>query len=713
MGITIAAGIRADAVLNFRTLIRGVAAISANFEPESRFDDAQAHLRAGDAAGALSICDVGLKEWPGDANFLCLAARANLLLKKTDKARDLLEEAIRLHPDFAVAHDVFGDLMFSLGYADAAIRAYEQALRLDPARPAIITKIEKIEELKKHPGRQVESRGRGSAPARRMAFEDEINTALAHRRAGEPHKAETIYRDILNRDRDHVEAARLLAGIAVENNKLRDAEVFLRHAAIKAPDYVRLWVDLANVLREQDRHDEALECVEKALALAPDLAESHMLYATVIGALGDHEGAIRSFRKALEISPEKSGAMCNIGHHLKTIGRQDESIAMYRQCIAVNPDHAESYWSLANLKTFQFEQLEVETMLELLSEAKLADNSRAQIHNALGLHFEREQEYDRAFRHFEQCNLITRKAETYDPVDNEDIHDRAISIFTPDFIDANDGNGCEDVSPIFIVGLPRSGSTLIEQILASHSQVDGTHELGELGRTVQAFRRASGKGLNFPEIAQEIATESWSGLGEDYISATMKYRAGAPFFIDKNPNNYLLTGLLRLALPNAKVINARRHPLDSCLGSYKQLFASGQPFSYDLEEVGEYYLQYQRLMDHWHQLLPGFVLDVQYENVVTDLEAQVGRILEFCGLPFENGCLRFYETDRAVKTASSEQVRRPIYASSVNLWRNYEIHLDELIRVIEPVLVNLPLADSPAILSDSQATSPHPVEFLQ
>jgi hypothetical protein len=236
--------------------------------------------------------------------------------------------------------------------------------------------------------------------------------------------------------------------------------------------------------------------------------------------------------------------------------------------------------------------------------------------------------------------------------------------------------------------LPRSGSTLIEQILASHSRVEGTHELHDLSKVIRTIRRRTPGQAPFPEILAKFRAGGWERLGRQYIERTAKYRSGAACFIDKNPNNFIFAGVIRLAMPNAKIINARRHPLDSCLGSYKQLFASGQPFSYDLTELGEYYLQYQRLLDHWHKAMPGGIIDVHYENVVADLESEVRRLLDFCGLPFERSCLDFHATDRAIKTASSEQVRRPIYATSVNLWRHYEEHLGELIEVLQPLLLN-------------------------
>ncbi len=260
-----------------------------------------------------------------------------------------------------------------------------------------------------------------------------------------------------------------------------------------------------------------------------------------------------------------------------------------------------------------------------------------------------------------------------------------IKVFDKQFIQSCEGRGAVDPSPIFIVGLPRSGSTLIEQIIASHSQVEGTHELNDLARTVHSIPQA-GKTDRFPENLPNMEPHLWSKFGDYYLQRTMKFRDGSPRFIDKNPNNFTYVGLLHLILPNAKIINARRGPLDSCFGSYKQLFAKGQSFTYDLTEIGEYYLQYQRLMDHWQQVLPGKVLDVQYEDVVADLETQVRRILEYCELPFEQACVDFHQTNRAVKTASSEQVRQPIYSSSVNLWKNYEDNLGELIEVLKPLL---------------------------
>lgn len=660
--------------------------VSEPANSQQDFTRASAHLRDGSAQLATEVCDASLRRFPGDANMLCLSAKASLALQNFSAAQEKLEEAIRLFPDFSTAHETLGDTLLVQGRPGAARKAYEQAMRLDPTRSITHDKIDRARQMEASATTASERPEQENTPQRTMAFADEIARAVAQERGGDGQSAETAYRDILKRDPDHVEAARLLAGIAAGHKRYRDAAVFLRKALSNAPDYTRAWVDLANVQRELDQFEDAIDSAQQVLRLSPDKAESHMLYAGAIGSVGRHEDAIGVYERVLELAPDKAGALCSMAHHLKTVGRQADAVAAYRRCIAAKPDHAEAYWSLANLKTFRFADEEVSAMEALLAGTELADEARTQIHNALGLEFESRKDYTTAFANFEQCNLIRRKSETYDPVDIESTYTRVIEMFDADFFEKNAAVRETETTPIFIVGLPRSGSTLIEQILASHSLVDGTHELGDLQRVVQSTRRKNRRRDRFPETLSELGRDEWQEIGAEYLERTKVFRSGRAYFVDKNPNNFVFAGILKLAIPNAKIINAKRHPLDSCFGSYKQLFASGQPFSYDLTELGEYYLQYDRLINHWHTQLPGFVLDVQYEDVVADLESQVRRILQFCGLPFEASCLRFHETERAVKTASSEQVRQPIYASSVNLWRNYEPFLDTLVHILTPLL---------------------------
>ena len=649
------------------------------------FETAWAALRAGQHARAASLCEDSLRAFPDDASTMCLAAKAYLALRQFERCERHVTEALRRFPEFAAAHDAYGDLMLATGRAERAVAAYEKALRLDPARPATLAKIERARQVAG--AAEAGSAGGRKTPRTRMAFAKEIGEAELLQDAGDFDKAEDICRDILRKDPDHVEAVRLLAGIASQHKRFREAEIFLLRATSLAPGYARAWADLVDVQREQEKYDEAIASALRLVEIEPDKAESHMVYAGVVGAAGRHEDAIAAYRRAVELAPRKSAAMCGMAHHLKTIGAQEEAIAQYRACISTRPDHAEAYWSLANLKTFRFREAEVAAMETLVNEGKLPDGSLCMVHNALGLEYEARGDFDRAFANFERCNSLRRKQESYDPVDTEATHDRVIRFFDAERLQQGTADDVHPV-PIFIVGLPRSGSTLIEQILASHSQVEGTHELSDLSKLVRSYRGR--RTQLFPETLGGLKSEGWARLGREYLERTRKHRRGAPFFIDKNPNNFVFAGLLKLAMPNAKVINARRHPADSCFGSYKQLFASGQPFTYDLTELGEYYLQYRRLMDHWHRVLPGFVLDVHYEHVVADLESEVRRMLDFCGLPFEAACLDFHETRRPVKTASSEQVRRPIYSSSIDLWRNYEAHLGELLHILKPVLHDLP-----------------------
>ena len=306
---------------------------------------------------------------------------------------------------------------------------------------------------------------------------------------------------------------------------------------------------------------------------------------------------------------------------------------------------------------------------------------------ALGKAYEDRGDFDRAWTFYKTGNGKQRAEVAYDPVQTEITNDRLVEVFSSDFVQANRGVGEPDHAPIFILGLPRSGSTLLEQVLASHSQVEGTSELPYLGRIASSLNRNRAESaINYPQAVRELRPANFQSLGQDYLAyARMHRRSGAPRFIDKMPNNFPNVGLLALILPNARIIDARRHPLDACLSCYRQLFAKGQAFTYDLTEIGEYYLQYQRMMDHWAEVLPGRVLTVQYEEVVTDFETQVRRLLEFCGLSWEDACLRFYESDRPVRTPSAEQVRQPIYDRSVGHWRNYAHHLDELVTVIEPI----------------------------
>lgn len=659
------------------------------------FQRATELLKNGDAESAEKLCKSALHEFPQDPNLMCLSGRALIMLGKYAQAEECLNTAITMFPEFSRPHVVRGELRLTQGRHDQAADEFRRAVDLGDTDPTTQIKLSRALMLKgdKTAAKDAVEKSLQLDPTRKR-----LADAFEMEKTGKQKEAEEIYRDILKHDPENVDALRLLAGLATSQNGHREAEILLKRALELAPDYGKALADLVINQAEQEKIYDALEYAAQLTRVGADNPDSFLLMGNVYSAAGRFEDAIASYRKTLEMSPEHPGALSGLAHNLKTIGNQDESIAMYRKCIATNPYFTETYWSLANLKTFSFTENEVNSMEKLLDHPHIPDASLVHLCNALGFQYENQKDYDRAFAHFEKCNATKRRLEFYDPVETEFMYDRIIDVFDQEFVNLTPAGEDFDVTPIFIIGLPRSGSTLLEQILASHSQVEGTHELSDLSRVMKEIPDRLKTRQHYPEALSGADAAFFAELGQAYLDRTKKYRSGSPYFTDKNPNNFIHVGLVHLALPNAVLINARRHPLDSCLGSFKQLFATGQGFSYDLADIGEYYLEYERLMDHWNDILPGKVLDVRYEDVVANVDEQVRRILDHCGLPFEEQCVRFHETERAVKTASSEQVRRPIYSSSVNLWRNYEKHLQPVIEILEPVLRTLPEADRPSPL---------------
>jgi len=673
---------------------------SISREITQRFEEAQKFLQTGEAESAEAVCADLLHQHPEDANVLCLSARALVVLGRFDDADARIEQAISIYPDWANPHEVRGELLLRKGDLPDAEEAFQQALKLDPKRQSTRMKLAQVLMIM---GRVEEAQALKGEFMDLSQDNQDIAIAAELEKDKKFTEAERVYRQILTRHPDNVSAMRLWALLGIREKRYAEAERLLLQAVQVAPGFSRALADLCNVQLEQEKFDDVIKSAKKLIKLKPRSPDGHMSMAVAIAAAGNHIDAVEIFDKALELAPNHVGAMCGKGNALRTIGDQDRAIAAYRSCIEANPLHAEAYWSMANLKTFHFEDQEVDDMLELIGDERVPPEGQVQLNNALGLEFDGRKEYDRAFEFIERGNRLRREQEYYDRVLNEERADLSIEVFTPQFLDDNAGHGHPDPAPIFIVGLPRSGSTLLEQILSSHSKVDGTHELFDFDKTIRADPKLSAPPARYPTSVANIGADDFERLGSEYIERTHRHRGDCPFFTDKNPNNFVHLGLLHLILPNAKIVNARRHPLDSCFGSYKQLFAQGQPFTYDLVELGEYYLQYQRLMDHWHEVMPGKVLDVRYEDVVADLEGQVRRILEYCELDWEESCLRFHETSRSVKSASSEQVRQPIYTSAVNAWRHYEAHLGALIEVLEPSLKELPESDRPASLGGPAA----------
>jgi tetratricopeptide (TPR) repeat protein len=651
--------------------------------PKALFEETIALIHAGELDRAEARCRAALEKYPRDVNMLGLLGALLIKLSRPADAEPVLREVIGQAPTFAKPHEDLGHLLIQQDRPAEAVPLLERATHLDP----------KLENAWFALGKALAVLGRGAEAD--LAFEkcfalspEKRLMALAaeHHKENRPGEAELLYRRILRHNPRNVDALRLLALISLDAGRDAEAESLLQRALSLAPDYLAAVLDLGRLRKDQDRYGEALECFDRALAMDGGNAQTHHLRGGTLAAAAFTHEAIAAYEKCLELRPGHVGALLGLGHVLKAVGRYEDAVASYGACIRQRPDLGETYWSLANLKTYRFDDATVAEMERRARGGGLAVQSEVNFLFALAKAYEDRGDFGRAWSYYREGNTRQRAEVSYDPVNTEATNDRLLEVFSEEFLRSRPSVGHPDPAPIFILGLPRSGSTLLEQVLASHSQVEGTSELPYLGRVAGWLNRNRKDGINYPEAVRELSPQDFARLGQDYLEwAQMHRRTGAPRFIDKMPNNFPNVGFLSLILPNARVIDARRHPLDACLSCYRQLFAKGQAFTYDLTEIGEYYLQYQRMMDHWARVLPGRVLTVQYEEVVADFETQARRLLEFCGLEWEDACLKFYESDRPVRTPSSEQVRQPIYDRSVGHWKHYEAELGELIEVIEPI----------------------------
>ena len=508
--------------------------------------------------------------------------------------------------------------------------------------------------------------------------------------AGDLRSAEQLLRPRLRDDPFDVAAIRMMAELAGRLGRYRDAEALLRRALELAPGFRPARANLATVLHRQNRATEALAELDRLLEDDPENPTHANLKAAALGRIGEFDEAIELYENVLEKAPDQPKIWMSYGHVLKTVGRQPESIAAYRKASALRPGLGEVWWSLANLKTVKLGDADVAAMEAALAGPGLSDDDRLHLHFALGKALEDRGAAEASFGHYDRGNAIRRSQLPYEPEDTDEQVGRAKSIYTPEFYAARAGWGCPASDPIFVLGMPRAGSTLIEQILASHSQVEGTMELPD----IPAIAARIGSGST---PVADLTADQVRALGEEYLERTQVQRkTDRPFFIDKLPNNWMHVGLIRLILPNAKIIDARRHPLASCFSNFKQHFARGQSFTYGLEDVGHYYARYVELMAHFDRVLPGHVHRVIYEPMVEDSEGGIRAMIAALGLPFEESCLRFWETERAVRTASSEQVRRPINRDGLEPWKPFEAWLGPLKAALGDVLDRYP--DAPARL---------------
>lgn len=499
--------------------------------------------------------------------------------------------------------------------------------------------------------------------------------------------AERLLKPHLNEYPYDARAVRMLGELAARIGRMRDAENLLRRAVELAPGWTAPKANLALILGRTGRPAEAMELLDDVFAAEPEGLSHLNLKAATLGRLGEFDEAIALYENVLERLPNQPRIWTTYGHMLKTVGRQADGIAAYRRAIKISPSLGEAWWSLANLKTVRFEPADLEAMEKALNSAGLADEDRLHLHFAFGKAMHDLGRADDAFGHYALGNAIRLKREPYRSQDVTRLVDDSVRVFTAEAFAERPG-GCDARDPIFIVGMPRAGSTLVEQILSSHSLVEGTSELPDLPAVAR-------EGGGYPYSVLALSEAERRERGEAYLKrASVQRRTAKPFFIDKLPNNWMFVPFIQLVLPNAKIIDARRHPMACCFSNFRQHFAKGQNFTYDLTDVGSYYSDYVRLMAHVDTVLPGRVHRVIYERMVEDTEAEVRALLDYLGLEFEPACLEFHKTERAVRTASSEQVRQPIYRDSTEEWRAYESHLAPLRAALGDVIDSYP--DAPA-----------------
>ena len=607
---------------------------------------------------------------------LYLLAVAQRYDKRRDKALATLETLLAEQPDHARAHQERGHIFLSLNRSEDAAPAYARAVELNPALKASLKILVNLEELL---GRMEQARAAGERLDYLNRLPPELVNVLDLLHENKLYKAEVLCRDYLQQHKHHIEAMRLLAEIGVRMGIYDDAEFLLESCVEFAPDNVQARIDYVNILIRKTRFEKAHEQAGLLLKLQPDNPGFKSTLASTLVGLGRFDEGIDLFNEVLAAHPQRTDLHVQVGHARKTVGLLDEAIQSYRDAYTRREDYGDAYWSLANTKTYRFTDEEIDQIRRYADAPGVALSDRVPLCFAGGKALEDRKEYAQAFACYEQGNALKLRQTGYRVEKMEKRVQAQIATCTEELFAGREGVGSDCRDPVFIVGLPRAGSTLLEQILASHSMVDGTMELHNILALAQKLRgREAEQNSRYPAVLHELEADYFRRFGEQFIEQTRIYRGSAPLFIDKMPNNFLHIGLIRLILPNARVIDARRDPMACCFSCFKQLFGEGQEFTYGLQELGRYYRSYVQLMDHWDRVLPGFVLRVQHEDVVDDLEAQVRRILDFCGLPFEQACLNFHETERNVRTPSSEQVRQPIYRSGLEQWRHFDPWLGPL-----------------------------------
>ena len=660
---------------------------------QTAFNNAASLLEKGNIELAERQLAEILERFPDEPNALRLSGVSALQQNKPEIALIPLQKAIKAAPDFAKAHQDLSSAWTQLGDLKKAETCLKKSLEIDASN---FSGWKDLGDLLADQGKNDESdKAYKNALGSDKKYK-EIQDAMMLVQKGQLGEAEKIYRKLLAEDPDNVDALRLLALLASRSGALDQGIAMLRKCTEIAPDYALAWENLAKLYRQKDDPESikmASYCFKKATELRPDWAEGWAGLGTMQTRSSQHDEGISSYKKSIELKINQPRVHLSLGHIYKTTGEPEKSITSYKDAIKYDPGFGEAYWSLANLKTYEFTDLEIREMQKQIDAKDLNERERVHFLFALGKALEDAKDYKQSFKYYHDGNELNRGRSTYDPKAIEALTQRLITFFDTSLFSSTEGSGYDAKDPIFIVGLPRSGSTLIEQILSSHSSVEGTMELPNMMNTARKMGNSTKDQTAYPEVISEMPTNDLNFLGKSYIEDTKFLRSGLPFFIDKMPNNFSHVGLIKLILPHAKIIDARRNPLDTCFSCYKQLFARGQVFTYDLPELARYYINYVKLMDHWDETLPGFVYRVNYEQMISNQEEETRKLLNFCNLDFEDQTLEFYNTKRAVKTASSEQVRQPIYKKGLDHWKNFEGDLSVLKKSLEPIKERFELPD--------------------
>ncbi|HZD53373.1 MAG TPA: sulfotransferase [Woeseiaceae bacterium] len=652
--------------------------------------DARQLLETGRLEQAIAAAREQAQADPANPDHLYVWAVAERYLGRSEAALETLGRLKAREPRYARAWQEEGHVRKRLGDLDGACAAYHRAVELNRGLIASWRELATLEARRGHRDAHAVAR----AEHRRLAgLPPELVTVTSLIQEGRLFQAEGLCRDFLRRHPRHVEAMRLLALLGIKLFIYDDAEFLLESCVEFEPDNWLARRDYVNVLHKRQKFQQALKQAEVLRERFPGNPVFELAYANECVAVGRFDEAIAIYDRIIAAHAGLEQPPLARGHVLKTVGRLDDAVESYRRAHRVRADFGDAYWSLANLKTYRFTDDEIAAMERHADDAATAAADRFHLCFALGKAWEDRRDFARSFARYEQGNRLRRRDLRYDPDRAEAAMRAQADVCTAEFFESRTGAGAPHADPIFIVGLPRSGSTLLEQILASHSQIDGTMELPNVLALAHRLngRRLMSEEARYPAVLKALQPEQLAGFGTAYIQETCLHRGGAHRFIDKMPNNFLHVGLIQLILPNAKIIDARRHPMACGFGNYKQLFADGQEFTYDLDEVARYYRGYAALMAHWDRVLPGRVLRVHYEKVVADLEAEVRRILDFLELPFEPACLEFHRTERSVRTPSSEQVRRPIYDTALGHWRHYGSWLGPLRDGVADLIAAYPL----------------------